>query len=428
MSSYLLCSTPNYGHVAPMIAIGAHLTGAGHRVQLLTGSRFAAVAAAVGVEHVSLPAGADFDDREPASFLPDRDSHRGLAKARYDIEQMFIRTIPAQHAAVAQLVGAGAPDAVLVDATFAGVLPMLVSGAPRPPVLGAGVLPLSQSSRDLAPYGMGLHPSASPTGRVRNAALNAVARRVLFRNTQALANRMLAQTGSGPLSDFVLDLSRLFDRFLQLSAAEFEYPRSDLALNTRFVGPVLPAARPGPLPDWWPDLDGSRPIVHVTQGTMDNHDPTRLIGPTVQAVRDTEVLLVVSTGGIPVERLGPLPSNVRAAEFLPYDQLFPRLDLMVTNGGYGAVQYALAHAVPLVAAGVTEDKPEVTARIAHAGVGINLKTGTPTPTALRAAIRTVLDHDSYRGAATRLAAASARYHALDTIEQELSAAPRLRHR
>ena len=39
---------------------------------------------------------------------------------------------------------------------------------------------------------------------------------------------------------------------------------------------------------------------------------------------------------------------------------------MLTNGGYGGVQYALAHGVPLVVAGDTEDKPEVAARVEDA--------------------------------------------------------------
>ncbi len=49
--------------------------------------------------------------------------------------------------------------------------------------------------------------------------------------------------------------------------------------------------------------------------------------------------------------------------------LLPRVDVMVTNGGYGAVQRALAAGVPIVAAGRTEDKPEVAARVQHFGVG-----------------------------------------------------------
>ena len=57
-----------------------------------------------------------------------------------------------------------------------------------------------------------------------------------------------------------------------------------------------------------------------------------------------------------------MPDNVRVAEMLPYSELLPKTDLMVTNGGYGGVQMALANGVPLVVAGAREDKPEVAAR------------------------------------------------------------------
>ncbi len=57
-----------------------------------------------------------------------------------------------------------------------------------------------------------------------------------------------------------------------------------------------------------------------------------------------------------------MPSNTYVAEHIPHDLLLPKVDVMVTNGGYGAVQRALSTGVPLVVAGNTEDKPEVAAR------------------------------------------------------------------
>ena len=61
-----------------------------------------------------------------------------------------------------------------------------------------------------------------------------------------------------------------------------------------------------------------------------------------------------------------------------YAELLPRTSLMVTNGGYGGTQLGLSHGLPIVVAGTSEDKMEVSARVAWTGVGINLKTETPT--------------------------------------------------
>jgi hypothetical protein len=71
-------------------------------------------------------------------------------------------------------------------------------------------------------------------------------------------------------------------------------------------------------------------------------------------------------------------------------------------GGYGGVVQALRHGVPLVVAGRSEDKPEVAARVAWSGAGLNLRTDRPTQARLRRAVRTVLDRPSYRAGAVRL--------------------------
>ncbi|MGH3741744.1 MAG: glycosyltransferase, partial [Micromonosporaceae bacterium] len=141
----------------------------------------------------------------------------------------------------------------------------------------------------------------------------------------------------------------------------------------------------------------------LTQGTIANSAYGQLIEPALEGLAHEDVLVAVATGGRPVESLPPLPANARAAEFLPYDDLLPKTDVFVTNGGYGGVQYALSHGVPIVAAGSHEDKPEVIARVAWAGVGRRLGTKTPTPAAIRGAVRAVLSDHKYRDAACRIA-------------------------
>src|SRR3984957_18732 len=150
-------------------------------------------------------------------------------------------------------------------------------------------------------------------------------------------------------------------------------------------------ASPAPLPDWWDDLDGTRPVVHVTQGTVANVDYEQAIAPTLRALADEDVLVVVATGGRPLDTLPALPANARAATYLPYDELLPRTDVFVTNGGYGGVLWVFRHGLPIVATGGKEDKPEVGARVAWSGVGRIIRTERPTPSALRRDILAVLN-------------------------------------
>ncbi|AMY20307.1 hypothetical protein [Rhodococcoides kroppenstedtii] len=143
MTAILLCATPLAGHVGPLTTLGADLRRHGYEVHLLTGSRFATSVDAAGLHHHSLSGAADFDERDPSTFVPHADRYTGLALSRYQVEQTFVRPIPDQAAAVERLVGDHHVDAVLTDGTFAGALPLLsVPAHRRPPVLGVGVMPL----------------------------------------------------------------------------------------------------------------------------------------------------------------------------------------------------------------------------------------------------------------------------------------------
>lgn len=99
----------------------------------------------------------------------------------------------------------------------------------------------------------------------------------------------------------------------------------------------------------------------------------------------------------------------------------PHVTLYITNGGYGGVTVALANGVPVISAGITEDKPEVGNRIAHSGVGVNLRTHRPTPEQVRAAFRKVINDPRYRARAqemkTELARHDAPKEAADLLER-----------
>jgi UDP:flavonoid glycosyltransferase YjiC (YdhE family) len=216
----------------------------------------------------------------------------------------------------------------------------------------------------------------------------------------------LAKLGVGPLRTPMIDaMVRLPDRFLQLSVPSFEFPRLEMPANVRFIGtlPIIP--NQAPIPPWARDLDGSRRVVLVTQGTVANHDFRHLVAPTLEALANEKDILVIATaGGRGVDAIpGRIPGNARAASYLPFEWVLPRIDAFVTNGGYGSVNQALSFGVPLVTAGKGEDKADVNARVAWSGVGIDLAVNEPRPEALRRAVRAVLDQPNYRARAAKIA-------------------------
>jgi UDP:flavonoid glycosyltransferase YjiC (YdhE family) len=423
MADVLVCASSIHGHVAPMLEIGRHLRGAGHTVRMTTGTRFGDQVTGAGVEFVPLRGASDIDDTDLDTAFPGRSQTKGIGKVRFDVSRLFIDPIRSQWEVLTAELQRRPADIVLYETTFMGIAPLLASPAPRPPVIGCGVIPLTLSSPTVPPFGAGLPYAVGRAARFRNRVVHAGIRHLVLGGPQRDLRAALTDCVPGARwSGYFMDGAARVDRFLQLSVPSLDYPRPDLPPTISYIGPVLPrhSARAA-LPHWWSELDGAKPVVLVTQGTLDVMDLGRLIGPTLRGLGTEDVHVVAVTGGPPVERLGPLPSNARASTFVPFDVLMPRVSVMVTNGGFGGVHHALAHDVPLVVAGDTEEKPEIAARVAWAGAGINLRTGTPTPDQVRDAVRSVLADDSYRTRARAVGDDIRRSDALGTIAATVDA-------
>lgn len=413
MTAVLICSTPVHGHVTPLLSVARHLVAAGHDVRFLTGARYQAAVERLGAEWLPLPAAADYDDADMDAAFPGRVGLRGVSSARWDLRNIFLEPARDQLAAVDAAIAAEPADIVLTESLFMGA--MLLLGRPpaqRPPVAVLGIVPLPLASRDTAPFGLGIPPRPGVLGRLRNRTMLLLTNRLVFGELHRAAQAMLDETGGLPLTTHVMNYQIEADVIVQFTVPEFEYPRTDLRVPVHFVGPVSrsgPSAVAVDLPEWWGDLDGSRPVVHVTQGTVANADLDALIFPTIEALADLDALVVATTGGREIPDR-PLPANARIARYLPYDQLLPRTDVFVTNGGYGGVHYALEHGVPILATGETEDKAEVSARVEWSGAGLRLRPGRGgriSPSSLRAAVQRLLDEEAFRANARQIGEAIA---------------------
>jgi UDP:flavonoid glycosyltransferase YjiC (YdhE family) len=410
----LLAATPMSGHVNPVLAAARILVDHGHDVVVTTGTPFRASAEATGARFAPLLAGADLDlTNMDATFPARRHLAPGLPQLAFDFRHLFIDTIPAQFAGLETVLQTFPAELIMADTLFGGTLPFLLGArARRPAIAGLGVTCLLTRRTDGAPVGMGLPPAGDAATVASYAAIAAQAEEHLLAPSRQRVDAILGSLGARALPMPYLEaLVGLHDVFLQPSVPGFDFPCMILPANLHFIG-ALPRPAAAPLP---PALaaavaDGRR-IVLVTQGTVANHDLGQLIAPTVTALAGrADVLILVATGGRPVAAIPvPLPANALAAEFLPFDALMPHIDLLVTNGGYGAVTQALTHGVPVIAAGTTEDKQDVNARIAWCRAGLDLRTDTPTVDQVRSAIASVLDDDSYRDRARALAGEFASY-------------------
>jgi UDP:flavonoid glycosyltransferase YjiC (YdhE family) len=79
-------------------------------------------------------------------------------------------------------------------------------------------------------------------------------------------------------------------------------------------------------------------------------------------------------------------------------EVMSKIDLLITNGGYGTADMAISHGIPVISAGLTEDMGEVSAHVQWSGAGIDLRTNQATPEAIKYAVDEIFTQPGYRDA------------------------------
>ncbi len=423
----ILAATPLAGHFNPVLATGRILVAAGHEVVFTTGSAFRGQTESIGARFVSLPRYADLNLSDIDETFPERRTlPPGLVRLRSDMERIFVDTIPDQYAGLCTILQDFPADLILGDDLFAGALPLLLGARrDRPAIAALGVTFLILRRDDGAPPSLGLPPATEAKQIAEYQNLKEATDAALFNPLRERIDRILLSLGAGLLPMSFFDaLVSLPDCYMHPAPPEFEYPRRELPGSVHFVGSLPPPAGYELPPEIAAVLRLGKRIVLVTQGTLENFDLGQLVAPTLNALADrNDVIVFVATGGrLLTDIPGGLPPNAHAAMFLPFDLIMKHIDVLVTNGGFGAVTTALSHGVPVIVAGMTEDKPEVGARVAWSGTGIDLRTDRPTPAQLREAIDAALNDAKFRDRAAAMAAAFARHDAAHDINSLLTAA------
>jgi MGT family glycosyltransferase len=396
------------GHVTPCAPIARRLVDRGHEVLWITGRHYQEDVEATGAQFHPYPEELDPGAMEIYDFYPELKALKGLAQVKYWIKHVFLDGCPSVIESIDRVLDEFPADVLIGDTVAFGlVFKCEMTGLPNAHI---SILPLSLPSRDIAPWGLGLLPGKSLFTKARNRALNFLLYHILLRDVTRHANGIRRTLGLPPLE--CPFFQAMYDRNMLIahtSAPVFEYVRTDQPESLQFIGPILPELDTAfQEPRWWNNLDGSRPVILVNQGTLAK-TLEDLIVPTISAFADDDVSVVA----VPVRKgdLNDLPAHVYAEPFVCFGHLLPHIDVMVTNGGYGGTQRALAQGIPLVVAGETEDKMEVAARVEWCGAGINLRKKRPSPDEIRTAVKEVLSNPVYRNNARRIQTEFASYDA-----------------
>jgi MGT family glycosyltransferase len=146
--------------------------------------------------------------------------------------------------------------------------------------------------------------------------------------------------------------------------------------QTEFVGGRVTPPRGDP-PQWLTDIPPDQPLGMVTLGSTFTGDLAFFAqGAQAIAAADMIPIVVIGPGPLPPaakERLkAALPGGTRLLNWVDYDQVLPRLRVMVHHGGMGTTHAAIVHAIPQVIVPHAADQRGQARRARQAKVGLEL--------------------------------------------------------
>ena len=180
-------------------------------------------------------------------------------------------------------------------------------------------------------------------------------------------------------------------------------PLVGLPPNHLHLGPVLWSAK-APLPEWWDDLPGDKPVAFITLGSSGQVDR---LPQTLQALEKLPLTIMAATAGR--IQLVEQPSNLFITDFLPIDIATGCADLVISNGGNLTTYQALTAGVPLIGLATNMDQLLNMQAVERLGTGMLLRGGKAESIDICATVTTVLEDPSYTKAARRIAEILSQY-------------------
>jgi len=394
----LFATIPGDGHVNPLTGLAVYLKEMGCDVRWYTSDTYAPKIQKLGIMHYPLKKALDISGPEFIDSLAELQKRKSqVAKLNWALINVFILRAPEYYADLKDIYRQFQFDIMVADCTFMAI--PFVRDIMRIPVISIGVLPLIETSKDLAPTGLGMQPSRSIFGRMKQYILRSIADRLIFGPPNKVLFKILDEHGIVHKKQNVFDMNvQKSDLFLQSGTPGFEYKRTDLSAHIRFIGALLPYSAPALEKSWYDyRLMQFKKIVLVTQGTVEK-DVNKILVPTLEAFKGTDVLVIATTGGSQTDELRRRypHANLIIEDFIPFNEVMPYAHVYITNGGYGGVMLGIQNKLPVIVAGVHEGKNEIAARIAYFKLGVNLKTEKPKPAQLKKAFEEIFNNPVYK--------------------------------
>ncbi len=244
-------------------------------------------------------------------------------------------------------------------------------------------------------YGPGFPPPRNGFDRIRDRIVRS-ALKLAFKGIINKLDNFREQLGAEPLNAWENLFSRP-DLLLYLTAEPFEYPRKEWPSNLEAVGPGL-WAPPSEDPKWIDELPRPRILVSVSTELQEDG---KIINTALEALSDREGSVIVTTAALDPKSFVASNDRIRIVKFLPHAYVIPKVDAVITHGGMGTTQRALAEGVPVCVIPWGRDQNETARRVEVCGAGVMINKKKLTSKSINSAIDKVLNK---KGEAERVAA------------------------
>ncbi|MFI0432784.1 MAG: glycosyltransferase [Candidatus Nanopelagicales bacterium] len=372
MSRILIYTSPARGHLYPIMDTAIALRDAGHDVIVQTLPDERDVVLAAGLEHRAI------SPEVCRLTLADYTGSNPLAQLRRTLD-CWSQRAPHEVADLRLSVAEVAPDLLVVDANCWGAAAFAEGWSGPWAMFLPYVLPVP--SPQTPAFGPGFAPPRNALDRLRDRVVWAVQRRAGAPAVTRL-NTLRAELGVPPLGS-VSDVYQRADALIYLTAEPFEYPRQEWPPGVHQVGPGL-WAPPGEEPSWLADLPHPRVLVSVS---TEFQDDAAIIDAALAGLSGEPGSVIVTSAAVDPDQFSAAGDNVRIERFLPHAAVVAQMDVVVTHGGMGTVQRALAAGVPLVVVPWGRDQSETARRVARCGAGTVVRPGKLSPERIRDAVR-----------------------------------------
>lgn len=399
----LFATMPADGHFNPLTGLAVHLKSLGCDIRWYTGKQYADKIRSFDIPYFGFTKAMELIPEQFEKDFPERDKIKNpIAKLNFDIINVFIKEGPKYYADIIEVYKSFPFELMIADVAFTGI-PFVVEKM-NIPVIGVGIFPLMETSKDLAPSGLAMTPSRSFFGRRKQDILRWAADKILFRKSNKYMEKLFGEYGIKVEGNVFHVVARKSTMLLQSGSPSFEYERSDLGKNVRFIGALLPYSKKKQQTPWYDKrLQQYKKVLLVTQGTVEK-DVKKLIVPMLEAFKNSDFLVIVTTGGSGTAELRERfpQQNFIIEDFIPFDDVMPYCNVYISNGGYGGVMLGINHKLPMVVAGVHEGKNEICARIGYFKLGVNLRTEWPTASQIRSSVDKVMADKIYKSNVIKL--------------------------